>query len=81
MDRRARRSLQWRPQDRGKRIFFDPSELSWRIVTCAGSVRPQRCIRSMRLSLYHHYGVKQGLRVSALATRVCAEDRPHTSSN
>jgi 6-phosphofructokinase 1 len=43
-----------------ERIFFDPSKLACGIVTCGGLCPGLNdVIRSIVLSLYHHYGVKK----------------------
>ena len=43
-----------------ERLFFDPSQLACGIVTCGGLCPGLNdVIRSIVLSLYHHYGVRQ----------------------
>ena len=45
-----------------EKLFFDPSQLSCGIVTCGGLCPGLNdVIRSIVLSLYHHYGVKRVL--------------------
>ena len=46
-----------------EKIFFDPARLACGIVTCGGLCPGLNdVIRSIVLSLYHHYGVQTGLR-------------------
>ena len=43
-----------------EKIFFDPSQLACGIVTCGGLCPGLNdVIRSIVLSLHHHYGVKK----------------------
>ena len=50
----------WKPPDRGSTLFFDPTKLACGIVTCGGLCPGLNdVIRSIVLSLHHHYGVSK----------------------
>ena len=71
----ARRLPRWSPPARGEMLFFDPAQLACGIVTCGGLCPGLNdVIRAIVLSLHHHYGVDEGLRVPLRLRRPRAPD-------
>ena len=81
MDRLGRRILRrWRPLGRREKLFFDPSQLACGIVTCGGLCPGLNdVIRSIVLSLYHHYGVHTVYGFRFGYEGLCTPIRPQTS--
>ena len=64
-----------------EKLFFDPSQLACGIVTCGGLCPGMNdVIRSIVLSLYHHYGVTRSTG-SASAMRAWCREKGTSRSN